>query len=116
EGLALACLLFHSCCRFATCHARGRSKFPPPTMRRPSQTPKRSSFFSRSFRVRGPTTTADFMNVLIASQCSGYQTASHEHRPILRSGCDEILDILRVGDQQIGAGADRDAPVRAETE
>src|SRR5262245_1426351 len=73
-------------------------------------------FFLLIFRVRGPTTPADFMNVLIALQCSGYQAASHEHRPMLRSGGDEILDILRVGDQQIGAGADRDAPVRAETE
>jgi len=55
------------------------------------------------------------MNVIIVSQCSGHQTTRHEHRPIVRSGGDEILDVLRVDDQQIGAGADLDAPVPTET-
>jgi hypothetical protein len=50
------------------------------------------------------------------SQLSSDKTATNEYGAIFRAGGDEVVGIIRIGDQQIGAGAGPDSPVIAKAD
>src|SRR4029079_7698976 len=54
--------------------------------------------------------------VMRALQRAGDETTADQHRSLAGTSGDEILRIVRVGDQQVRARAFMDAPARAESD